>query len=77
MLILKDIAKIHLNRFETRKIIFTKESLDVKNLKDGMLEAVHFELLWLKNKKEYYGSIFKEDDRRIEMLSSRWGVSSK
>ena len=72
--ILKKIKKIHLNRFETRKIIFSSEALRIKNLDKGMLQAVNFELLWLKNKKNYYGSIFKEDDKRIDMLSKRWKV---
>lgn len=70
--ILKKIKEIKLNRFETRKIIFSKDALDLSNLEKGMLEAVNFELLWLKNKKNYYGSIFEEDDKRIKMLSDRW-----
>jgi len=72
--ILKEIKKIHLNRFETRKVIFSSEALEINNLKKGMLEAINFELLWLKNKKNYYGSIFNEDDKRIKMLSDRWKV---
>ena len=68
------IQKIHLDRFETRKVIFSSNALDIKNLEKGMLEAINFELLWLKNKKNYYGSIFKEDDKRIKMLSDRWEV---
>ena len=72
--ILKEIKKIHLNRFETRKVIFSSEALEINNLKKGMLEAINFELLWLKNKKNYYGSIFNEDDKRIKMLSDRWKI---
>ena len=71
---LKKVRDVKLDRFETRKIIFSSDALDIKNLKDGMLEAIHFELLWLKNKKNYYGAIFEEDDKRIEMLNNRWKV---
>ena len=72
--ILKRIKQIHLNRFETRKVIFSSDSLEIKNLDKGLLDAVNFELLWLKNKKNYYGSIFEEDDKRIQMLNDRWKI---
>ena len=72
--IMQQIKEIKLDRFETRKIIFSDQSLTALNLKEGMLDAVSFELLWLKNKKNYYGSIFNEDDKRIKMLSDRWEI---
>ena len=72
--VLKKINEVHLTRFETRKVVFTSEIIESNFLKDGLVNAVHFELLWLKNKKEYYSVIEKEDDKRIKMLNDRWNV---
>ncbi len=72
--VLKKINEVHLTRFETRKVVFSSEIIESNFLKDGLVNAVHFELLWLKNKKEYYSVIEKEDDKRIKMLNDRWNV---
>jgi len=63
----------HLDKFETRKVLFDAKKANLANGGDkGILKAVGFELLWLKNKRNFYGMIYKEDENRIEMLQKRY-----
>ena len=62
-----------LTKYETRKIIFdAQKGLEDPNADKGILKAVGFELMWLKNKREFYGMIYKEDEARLQMLEARY-----
>ena len=73
---LREISETFLSRFETRKVIFSANSLSHVNIVEGLKNAIHFELLWLRNKRNYYSAIADEDQQRIEMLASRWEINS-
>lgn len=61
-----------LKKFETRKIIFDSKVLKQKNVNVGLIKAIEFELLWLKNKREHYKMVFDEDTQRLSVLEKRY-----
>ena len=65
----------HLTKFETRKVIFDAQALNDTNANKGILKAVEFEIMWLKNKREFYEMIYNEDAKRITMLEARYKKS--
>lgn len=64
-----------LDRYETRKIVFSCPNALSPDAENGILKAVGFEVLWLKNKENYYSSIAFEDKKRVEMLEYRYKQS--
>jgi hypothetical protein len=61
-----------IDRYETRKVIFKCPEALNHHADKGILKAVGFELLWLKNKRDYYGCISMEDFERLKMLEDRY-----
>lgn len=60
---MKDIA----DRFETRKVVISMDN-EEKRLKKAIARALHFELLYLLNKKSYYTRLSQEDEARIKRM---------
>lgn len=69
------LPKGSLDKFETRKVLFRYDGRDETNICKGILKAVGFELMWLKNKREFYHYIYEEDAQRIRVLQSRYDKS--
>jgi hypothetical protein len=67
----ENLPKNSLSKFETRKIIFDAQKvLADKKAEEGILKAVEFELMWLKNKRDFYQMILNEDAHRLMMLET-------
>ncbi len=66
----KLVRKKLLDHVETRKIVFHLPKA-LANLEKGVVKANKFELLWLESKRQYYATIYHEDESRIEMLKKR------
>ncbi len=62
------------DRFETRKIVF-RASDDPEKIKAGILTAMEFETLYLKNKCEFYNRMSMEDQARLEMMAERLEIA--
>lgn len=61
-----------IDRFETRKIIFSIKDIG-GDYEKAILKAVEFEYYYLKNKFNYYDGMAHEDAVRLEMLEKRLG----
>jgi len=68
---LREIRRVRLDRFETRKVIFDGAAVEGDGFEAGIANAVAFELAWLKNKRDYYRAIAEEDAARIRMIEER------
>ena len=76
--LLASILASRLDRFETRKVIFDATVVENPAVAHaGMDLAIEFELLWLKNKRDYYQTIASEDEARIAMMEKRQKAAVK
>lgn len=74
---LREMRRIRLDRFETRKVVFDGAAAESARFEDGVANAVAFELAWLQAKAEYYGRIASEDAPRIRMMEERSALAAK
>ena len=62
----------HINRIETRKVCFDYTQGRQRNLEKGIMKALAFELLWLRNKLSYYDAISALDRQRIGVIEDQY-----
>jgi len=74
---LREMRRIRLDRFETRKVVFDGSAADMPGFEAAIGNAVAFELAWLENKRDYYRTIADEDQSRILMIRERMAASGR
>ncbi len=68
----KSIPNGFLDRYETRKVCFSFPEAIKSDPEKGILKALGFELLWLKNKTGYLKGIYESDTARMELIERRY-----
>jgi hypothetical protein len=69
--ILKDLPEGLLDYYQTKMVRFQcPAAFDDKNA--GLMKATEFELLWLKNRFNYYDAMTKESQKTIAKLDARY-----
>ena len=63
------------SKIETQKVIFNSDILNLNEPEKALIKAFEFELLWIKNKQNLFGSLTNEDIKRIKLLESRYNAS--
>lgn len=61
-----------LNGFETRKIIFNADYTLKNQDLEGILKAIEFETIWLKNKQALWENFEDKDFKRLQILKNRY-----
>lgn len=68
----KSIPDGFLDRYETRKVCFSFSKAIKADPEKGILKALGFELLWLKNKTNYFKGIHESDTSRMNLIERRY-----
>ncbi|MFH0926487.1 MAG: aldolase/citrate lyase family protein [bacterium] len=61
-----------LDQYETRKVCFNAPKALEQEPEKGILKALGFELLWLKNKTSFYRGILTADQERMDHIEERY-----
>lgn len=61
-----------LGAYETRKIRFQSQKALKEKPDKGILKALAFEVLWLRNKLDYYKNISAADKERMSLIEQRY-----